>query len=96
MEHCCNHKTETLSVLRERQQGVLQLVLAINAVMFVAEGTAGLLAHSTALLADSLDMLGDAFVYALSLYALHRSVRWRAEAPLVKRGSLWQRLASES
>ncbi|PON12555.1 cation transporter [Candidatus Entotheonella serta] len=84
MEHCCNHKTETLSVLRERQQGVLQLVLAINAVMFVAEGTAGLLAHSTALLADSLDMLGDAFVYALSLYALHRSVRWRAGAALVK------------
>lgn len=84
MEHCCNHKTEMLSVLRERQQGVLQLVLAINAVMFVAEGTAGLLAHSTALLADSLDMLGDAFVYALSLYALHRSVRWRAGAALVK------------
>ncbi len=84
IEHCCNHKTETLSVLRERQQGVLQLVLAINAVMFVAEGRAGLLAHSTALLADSLDMLGDAFVYALSLYALHWSVRWRAGAALVK------------
>ena len=84
MEHCCNHKTETLSVLRERQQGVLQLVLAINAVMFVAEGAAGLVAHSTALLADSLDMLGDAFVYALSLYALHRSPTWRAGAALTK------------
>jgi hypothetical protein len=33
MKHCCNHKTEALAVLRERQQGVLQLVLAINAVM---------------------------------------------------------------
>ena len=84
MEHCCNHKTETLSVLRERQQGVLQLVLVINAVMFVAEGAAGLVAHSTALLADSLDMLGDAFVYALSLYALHRSASWRAGAALTK------------
>ena len=84
MEHCCNHKTETLSVLRERQQGVLQLVLAINAVMFVAEGAAGLVAHSTALLADSLDMLGDAFVYALSLYALHRSANWSAGAALTK------------
>lgn len=84
MEHCCDHKTEALSVLRERQQGVLQLVLAINAVMFVVEGTAGLLAHSTALLADSLDMLGDASVYALSLYALHRSLRWRAGAALTK------------
>ena len=71
-------------MLRERQQGVLQLVLAINAVMFVAEGAAGLVAHSTALLADSLDMLGDAFVYALSLYALHRSANWRAGAALTK------------
>ena len=84
MEHCCDHKTEALTVLRARQKGVLQLVLAINAVMFVAEGTAGLLAHSTALLADSLDMLGDAFVYGLSLYALHRSVGWRAGAALTK------------
>jgi Co/Zn/Cd efflux system component len=50
MDHCCDHKAETLAVLRDRQKGVLQLVLTINAVMFVAEGTAGLLAHSTALL----------------------------------------------
>ena len=84
MEHCCDHKTEALAVLRERQKGVLQLVLAINAAMFVAEGTAGLLAHSTALLADALDMLGDAFVYGLSLYALHRSARWRTGAALTK------------
>lgn len=84
MEHCCDTKTETLAALRARQQGVLQLVLAINAVMFVVEGTAGLLAHSTALLADSLDMLGDALVYGLSLYALHRSAAWRAGAALTK------------
>jgi cation diffusion facilitator family transporter len=84
MEHCCDHKTEALAVLRERQKSVLQLVLAINAAMFVAEGTAGLLAHSTALLADALDMLGDAFVYGLSLYALHRSAGWRTGAALTK------------
>ena len=84
MDHCCNHKADTLAVLRERQKGVLQLVLAINAVMFVAEGAAGLVAHSTALLADALDMLGDAFVYALSLYALRRSHKWRSGAALTK------------
>jgi cation diffusion facilitator family transporter len=84
MDHCCENKGEALARLRERQKGVLQVVLAINAVMFVAECTAGLLAHSTALLADSLDMLGDAFVYGLSLYALHRSVRWRAGAAFTK------------
>jgi cation diffusion facilitator family transporter len=84
MDQCCENKTETLAVLRGRQKGVLQLVLTINAVMFVAEGGAGLLAHSTALLADSLDMLGDAVVYGLSLYALQRSAAWRAGAALTK------------
>lgn len=84
MDHCCDDKSETLAVLRTRQQGVLQLVLAINAVMFGVEATAGVLAHSTALLADSLDMLGDALVYGLSLYALHRSPGWRAGAALSK------------
>ena len=84
MEHCCDHKTESLAVLRTRQKSVLQIVLAINAIMFVTEGIAGLLAHSTALLADSLDMLGDAFVYGLSLYVLHWSAGWRAGAALTK------------
>ncbi len=84
MEHCCDHKTEALAVLRTRQKGVLQLFLVINAVMFVVEGTAGFLAHSTSLLADSLDMLGDASVYGLSLYALHRSSNWHAGAALTK------------
>jgi Co/Zn/Cd efflux system component len=36
------------------------------------------------LLADSLDMFGDASVYALTLYVLHRSVRVRAGAALFK------------
>ncbi len=80
MDHCCDTKTDALAVLREHQKGVLQLVLTINAVMFVLESSAGILAHSTALLADSLDMLGDALVYGLSLYALHRSDGWRAGA----------------
>src|SRR6516164_3999207 len=33
---------------------------------------------------DSVDMLGDAFVYVLSLFALDRSERWRAGAALAK------------
>ncbi len=84
MDHCCHAKADTLAVLRDRQRSVLQIVMAINVVMFIVEFTAGLFAHSTSLLADSLDMLGDAFVYGLSLYALHRSVRWRAGAALTK------------
>jgi Co/Zn/Cd efflux system component len=43
-----------------------------------------LLAHSTALLADSLDMLGDSLVYGFSLYVLWRSAEWKAMAAVVK------------
>jgi Co/Zn/Cd efflux system component len=42
------------------------------------------MSRSTALLADSLDMLGDSFVYGFSLLVLHRSLVWRARAALAK------------
>lgn len=54
--------------------------------MFFAEFGAGLIAGSVALMADSVDMLGDAMVYALSLYALTRGDRWKAGAALAKGG----------
>lgn len=53
---------------------VLKQLLAINAGMFVAELTLGLIAQSTGLIADSLDMFADATVYGLSLYAVGRGV----------------------
>jgi Co/Zn/Cd efflux system component len=37
-----------------------------------------------ALLADSLDMLGDALVYALSLYVVRRGPIWKARSAVVK------------
>ena len=52
--------------------------------MFGVEMAIGLLAGSTALLADSLDMLGDALVYGFSLYVVGRNPRWRAGAALMK------------
>jgi cation diffusion facilitator family transporter len=55
------------------QRSALRTVLAINAVMFVAEFGAGWLAQSTGLIADSFDMLADALVYGLSLAAVSRS-----------------------
>ena len=72
--------------MRQSHSKVLYVVLAINALMFVVEGLAGLHAHSTALLADALDMLGDALVYAFSLFVLARSARWQAGAALAKAG----------
>jgi Co/Zn/Cd efflux system component len=53
-------------------------------VLFIIEAAAGLLAHSTALLADSLDMLGDSLVYGFSLYVLWRTAEWKARAAVFK------------
>ena len=67
-------------IARETPASVLVTVLAINAVMFAVESTAGWLAESTALLSDSLDMLADAAVYAVALYGAHRGRRAQALA----------------
>lgn len=88
MDDCCDNKGSELAQLRERQGRVLYIVLAINAVMFVVEFTAGWIVNSTALLGDSLDMFGDTLVYAISLFVLHRGVRARAGAALFKSGFL--------
>jgi Co/Zn/Cd efflux system component len=60
------------------------VVLWINVLMFLTEATAGVLAHSTALIADSVDMLGDAVVYGFSLYVVGRGTPWLARAALFK------------
>ena len=84
MDNCCQDKGCELEALQGRQSRVLWTVLGINGSMFGVELAVGLLAGSTALLADSLDMLGDALVYGFSLYVLGRSARWRAGAALMK------------
>jgi cation diffusion facilitator family transporter len=72
--------------MRDSHGRVLWIVLVINAVMFFVEGSAGLVARSTSLLADALDMLGDALVYGFSLFVLARSTRWQAHAAMAKGG----------
>ena len=64
----------------EAEAGTLRLVLALNATMFAVESVAGWLAESTGLLADALDMLADAGVYALALVAVRRSAAARLRA----------------
>ena len=81
MKECCEVRP-----IHGRQRQVLGLVLVINAAMFLVELVAGLLAHSTALLADSADMLGDSIVYAFSLYVIARGPAWQARAALLKGG----------
>ncbi|MCW8827192.1 MAG: cation diffusion facilitator family transporter [Gammaproteobacteria bacterium] len=52
---------------------VLITLLAINALMFVVEIVLGILSESTALIADSMDMLADATVYGIGLYAVGKA-----------------------
>ena len=58
--------------------------MLINAVMFVVELAAGLFSGSTALLSDSLDNLGDALTYGLSIYAISKEPRTKAKVALFK------------
>ena len=66
----------------QRQRRILIIVLLINTGMFFAEFSAGLASGSTALIADSLDMLADAMVYAIGLFALGRAAHWQLRAAL--------------
>jgi cation diffusion facilitator family transporter len=88
MDDCCSAKGCELERMAgdARQRRVLSAALSINLAMFAVEFTAGAIAGSVALMADSIDMAGDAFVYGLSLYALARGARWKAGAALAKGG----------
>jgi cation diffusion facilitator family transporter len=81
VRECCDVRP-----VEGRQRRVLSVVLAVNAAMFVIELAGALVAHSTSLLADSADMLGDAIVYAFSLYVIGRGSVWETRAALLKAG----------
>jgi len=63
---------------------VLWAVLLVNAAMFAVEIGAGFAAGSASLQADSLDFLGDAANYAISLLVVGMALRYRASAALAK------------
>ena len=88
MSGCCDNDC-SIEALRERQRGTLLIVLAINGVMFLVIVVAALYGKSTALLADSLDNLGDALTYGLSLYAVSRGGAVKAKVALFKGGLIF-------
>jgi Co/Zn/Cd efflux system component len=88
MSGCCNQGCE-LDGLRQRQRGTLWIVLGVNAVMFVVIVSATIYGDSSALLSDSLDNLGDALTYALSLFAVSRDVAAKAKVALFKGGLIF-------
>jgi Co/Zn/Cd efflux system component len=71
----CNRELD-----HQAQQGALTALLCINATMFMAEFAAGWMADSTALIADSMDMLADALVYSVSLCAVGKSIHAKMHA----------------
>jgi len=83
MSGCCDDDC-SVEQLRERQRGTLHAVLSINAVMFLVIAAAAVHASSSALLADSLDNLGDALTYGLSLYAVSKGTDVKARVALFK------------
>lgn len=84
MAECCEDAACEAEKLAVRQVSTLRIVFGINAVMFVAELATGVLAGSVSLVSDSLDMLGDAMAYGLSLYVVRRSATWKAKSALIK------------
>jgi Co/Zn/Cd efflux system component len=88
MGSCCEDNC-AVEALRESQRGTLRIVLGINAVMFLLIVVAALYGKSTALLADSLDNLGDALTYGLSLYAVSRVDAVKAKVALFKGGLIF-------
>lgn len=57
----------------DAERAVLVKLLAVNVAMFVIEWVVGWLAQSSGVIADSLDMLADALVYGVGLYAIGRA-----------------------
>jgi len=80
---CCDNNCAA-DALRETQRGTLQAVLVINAVMFLVIVVAAQFAKSTALFADSLDNLGDAMTYGLSLMVVASGIVAKAKVALFK------------
>lgn len=89
MSDCCSGTRCALDVTQSRQRTTLRIVLGINAAMFAALVGAALYAGSSALLSNSLDDLGDALTYGLSLWAVGRGTTTKARVALFKGGLIF-------
>ena len=83
MGSCCTDNC-SLEPKQDRQRTTLRLVLLINAVMFAVIVGAGIYSRSSSLLADSLDNLGDALTYGLSLAAVGGTLAEKAKVSIFK------------
>jgi len=63
-----------------RQRRTLMIVLILNGLLFAGLGLGGLLADSSALLANALDNASDSLVYLISFLAVGRALTWKRRA----------------
>ncbi len=84
MADCCSGSCGSARAPDPGYRKVLWIALLINAAMFVVEVVASMQAHSASLLADSMDFLGDAANYGVSLFVLGLAVVWRSRAAYAK------------
>lgn len=82
MSSCGCHQNATTV-----ERKILMIALMLNATMFVVGLVAGILAQSTSLIADSLDMFADASAYTIALFAIGRSLYFKDMATTMS-GSL--------
>ena len=69
-----------LAEAAQLERKTLRILLFINGGMFIVEAVAGWWGQSTGLLADALDMLADASVYGVALYAVGKAQALKAKA----------------
>jgi Co/Zn/Cd efflux system component len=86
--HCGHHHPELEAAPSRRYRKILWIALVVNALMFAIEVGAGVAAGSMSLLADSVDFLGDAANYGISLWVLGLALSVRARASVIKAWSM--------
>ncbi len=84
MSDACSELERDLASPHGLKRKVLWIVLVLNLIMFFVEGISGWLAQSNALMADALDMLGDATIYGFSLFVIQLAPIWRTRAGILK------------
>ena len=82
-DSCCSG-TVDIRAMEARQRRVLMIVLAINIATFVMMLAAAIYSGSSSLLSGSLDNLGDALTYLLSIAVIGASTRAKAKVALLK------------
>jgi len=88
MAKCCGSDAKFDGISDDYKRR-LWIIIALNAIMFFVEMTAGQFANSRSLQADALDFFGDSVTYTISLVVIGSSIKVRTNVALFKGISLF-------